>query len=120
MVVLGMSNSRIKDFFDIAHLAKRFPFEGSILTESIKRTFERRKTPIPDTLPIALEDRFWDLPLRRTQVAAFVRRTRLQATYEDAKQLSSLLREFLAKPLTQITLSKDFSLNWKPGGPWRA
>lgn len=119
MVVLGMGNSRIKDFFDIVHLAEQFPFKGSILTESIKRTFKRRKTPIPDTLPIALEDRFWDLPVRKIQVAAFVRRTRLQSTFEEARMKSHLLREFLGEPLIHADRPNEFRLQWNPGGPWK-
>ena len=38
MVVLGQRNSRIKDFFDVQHLAEHRGFEGAVLVESIRRT----------------------------------------------------------------------------------
>jgi len=43
LVVLGDRNSRSR-FLDLHHLAQRFEFDRLILTESIRRTFERRKT----------------------------------------------------------------------------
>jgi hypothetical protein len=47
MVVLGDRNSRIKDFFDLHHLASRFEFDRATFAEAVRRTFERRRTPIP-------------------------------------------------------------------------
>lgn len=47
MIVLGDRNSRIKDFFDLYHLARDFEFDRATLTESVRKTFARRRTPIP-------------------------------------------------------------------------
>ncbi len=54
MVMLGQRNTRIKDFFDVHHLAEHRGFEGPTLVESIRRTFARRGTPIPAEEPVAL------------------------------------------------------------------
>ena len=51
MVVLGDRNSRIKDFFDLHFLASQFEVDRATLTEAIRRTFERRRTPIPSEPP---------------------------------------------------------------------
>ncbi len=61
MVVLSARNSRIKDFFDIHHLATHFAFDGAELAEAIRRTFTRRKTPIPDGIPVGLTDEYWEV-----------------------------------------------------------
>jgi hypothetical protein len=42
MVKLGMLNIRMKDFYDIWFLSRRFDFNGETLVEAI----ERRKTPL--------------------------------------------------------------------------
>jgi hypothetical protein len=42
MVKLGIANSRMKDFFDLAVLAWGFPFSGRVLRDAIAATFERR------------------------------------------------------------------------------
>ena len=48
MVTLGAINSRMKDFYDLWLLARKFDFEGSALAERIGKTFARRETPIPN------------------------------------------------------------------------
>jgi predicted nucleotidyltransferase component of viral defense system len=47
MVQLGMANSRMKDFYDVAVLARDFDFDGALLARAMRATFERRKTPLP-------------------------------------------------------------------------
>ena len=51
MVQLGMANSRMKDFYDVAVLARDYDFEGDILVRAIRATFERRQTPLPTANP---------------------------------------------------------------------
>ena len=59
MVVLGIANTRMKDFYDLSTLAREFAFDRAQLARAIKATFERRKTPLPDGLPIAFQEEFW-------------------------------------------------------------
>ena len=54
MVVLGARNSRMRGFFDVYSLATRRSFDGDRLVDAIAATFERRKTSIPESSPIAL------------------------------------------------------------------
>src|SRR5690348_4981467 len=54
MVILDMANSRMKDFYDIWFMSKRWPFNLGTLSSAIASTFERRSTPLPDQLPTAL------------------------------------------------------------------
>ena len=44
MVEHGVRNSRVKDLWDLAHLARRFPFDGEVLRTAITETFRRRGT----------------------------------------------------------------------------
>jgi len=71
MVVLGDRNSRIKDFFDLHHLASRFEFDRATLAEAVRRTFERRRTPIPAEDPLGLTPAYWENPSRPAQMRAF-------------------------------------------------
>ncbi|MHB1096228.1 MAG: nucleotidyl transferase AbiEii/AbiGii toxin family protein [Gemmatimonadaceae bacterium] len=54
MVVLGEANSRMRDFFDIHALAQHARFEGDVRARALYATFERRRTPVPESLPLAL------------------------------------------------------------------
>ena len=65
--LLGMANSRMKDFYDVAVLARDFDFEGDLLIRAIRATFERRKTSLPTTLPVALTTTFSEDPTKNTQ-----------------------------------------------------
>jgi hypothetical protein len=48
MVMLGIANSRMKDFYDVYVLARDFSFDGAVLRRAVVATFDRRKTGIPD------------------------------------------------------------------------
>jgi hypothetical protein len=72
MVMLGISNSRMKDFFDLWLLANRFAFDGPSLCHAIQATFRRRKTSLPATPPLALTSAFGTDGAKMKQWAAFV------------------------------------------------
>ena len=57
--MLGMANSRMKDFFDLWMLAEQFEFDGEVLARAIRATFDRRRTPLPGAVPLALTDEFF-------------------------------------------------------------
>ena len=60
MVRLALANSRMKDFFDIHGLAITRPFDGDTLRLALAATFERRQTPLPSEIPLALTKEFGD------------------------------------------------------------
>jgi len=47
-VVLGIRNSRMKDFFDLLWLSRLFQFDSNTLTTAIQATFKRRRTELPE------------------------------------------------------------------------
>ena len=113
MVVLGDRNSRIKDFFDLHHLATRFEFDRATLTEAVRRTFTRRHTPIPAEQPIALEN-----VSRPTQMRAFARRSRIAIPENFADECTRMLGTFLWPVLEDLSSGRAPVGTWPPGGPW--
>lgn len=120
MVVFGIANSRIKDFFDLHYLAMHFSFDGPQLTEAVRRTFERRQTPYPAGEPVGLSDAFWDLAGRDAHVRAFARRSRLDVDLASARELLPILRRFLLPLLEALGAGRAFRGGWPKGGPWIA
>jgi hypothetical protein len=118
MVVLGDRNSRIKDFFDLHHLATRFEFDRATLAEAIRRTFARRHTPIPEQQPIALTHEYWENPSRPTQVRAFARRARIAVPEDFADLCTRTLGTFLWPVLEDLSSGRTPAGTWAPGGPW--
>ncbi len=120
MVVLGQRNSRIKDFFDVHHLAEHRGFEGAVLAESIRRTFERRGTPIPGEEPVALTSAYWEDPAREVQIRAFGRRAGIPVSPRVARDMLPLLRAFLLPVLDDVSRGTSRLGEWPPGGPWQS
>ena len=119
MVVLGDRNSRIKDFFDLHHLAARFEFDRVTLGEAVRRTFARRRTPIPTERPIGLTPAYWENPSRPAQVRAFARRAGLALSGPPAEEFARLLGAFLWPILDDLHHGERNEGTWPPGGPWR-
>lgn len=120
MVVLGDRNSRIKDFFDLHYLASHFEFDRATLAESIRRTFERRRTPIPAEEPIGLTPAFWENPTRPAQVRAFARRAGLTVASKPGDEFVGLLGVFLLPVLEDLRRGDERTGTWVPGGAWRS
>lgn len=118
MVALGMPNSRMKDFYDLWMIARHFTFEGSILIEAIKATFDRRKTRVPEATPIALSDEFAMDQDKRLQWKAFLKRNALENAAPDLAQIVHELRAFLMPPILAATRDEAFHLSWTHGAPW--
>jgi hypothetical protein len=119
LVVLGDRNSRIKDFFDLHHLASRFEFDRATVAEAVRRTFARRRTPIPVDEPIGLTLAFWENPSRPAQVRAFARRAGLALAEPFADEFVRVLGTFLSPIFSDLRVGTTRNATWVPGGPWR-
>ena len=64
MVKLDLENSRMKDFYDIWLLSREFEFDGTTLGAAITATFQRRKSDLAATVPVALTVEFAEHPLK--------------------------------------------------------
>lgn len=117
MVVLGDRNSRIKDFFDLHYLARSFEFDRATLTGAVRRTFERRQTPIPVEAPIGLTLACWENPSRPAQVRAFARRAGLAVPDNPGSEFVELLGAFLLPILDDLRRGDGPKGTWSPGGP---
>ena len=117
MVALGILNSRMKDFYDVWHLAQHDAFDGPTLTEAVRATFERRGTPLPAGAPLALADEFAADTGKQTQWRAFVRRGRLSDEGALAEVVDGL-RTFLLPVLDAARREFGLDARWQPGGPW--
>jgi len=116
LVDKGLSNSRMKDFFDIRFLARNFSFEAETLGKAIASTFERRRTSLPTEVPIALTTAF-SAEARAVQWKAFLRKSDLPA--EPLAPVIEEIANFLWPLCQQLHQEDPCSLRWLPGGPWR-
>ncbi len=105
MVTLGMKNSRLKDFFDIWLLTECFDFDFAILKQAVERTFERRKTQIPSSIPLALTKEFTEDRMKLSQWSAFLRKIKPEQCPDSFEVATKRILEFLAPVFISPTIT---------------
>lgn len=120
MVRLGPVNTRMKDFWDVAALARQFSFDGETLRTAIDETLRRRGTLLTSELPPSLRPDFYQDPARIQQWEAF--QERASATVDTPSRFDEVgerVREFLAVIRESLVEDEPFTRVWPAGGPWQ-
>ncbi|MBY4594055.1 nucleotidyl transferase AbiEii/AbiGii toxin family protein [Ottowia caeni] len=95
MCLLGMANTRMKDYFDLWVLLTEDALESTELRRAIGATFARRQLQVPDTTPSGLSDAFARDAVKTAQWIAFLKKNRLQAL--NLVDVVTLLRDEFQK-----------------------
>jgi hypothetical protein len=77
--VLGLGNTRMKDFFDLYIMFGDIGLDDEEMRQAIEATFARRRTDMPTECPIGLTDAFAQDAVKQVQWGAFLRKNKLQA-----------------------------------------
>jgi hypothetical protein len=115
-VRLGEANTRMKDFFDLWFLSRKFFFEGKLLRDAIARTFARREMELPQILPASLASDFAER--KAATWAVFVRRNGLGNL--DMTVALEAIRAFAWPALEAARSASAFELRWSPARGWEA
>ncbi len=119
MVQLGALNSRMKDFYDIWLLMRRFDFQGSILTEALKRTFEQRKIDLPQGSKLLADEIYDERSDRQTLWKAFLTKGGIKHAPDKLATTAKEIKKFLIEPLGAFNKGIKFNKEWKVPGPWK-
>lgn len=111
MVLLRILNSRMKDFYDLWFLSSHFDFDGGALSESMKRTFQRRKTAI-EAEPEALTSRFASDTRKLQQWNAFSAGLKAQSELPTFPGVIAAIGAFVAPVLHHLHKNKVFNAKW--------
>lgn len=93
--LLGMANTRMKDYFDLWVLLTEGVLKSTELRHAIDATFTRRQLQVPDTTPTGLSDAFARDALKTAQWTAFLKKNRLAAL--NLVDVVTLLRDEFEK-----------------------
>lgn len=117
MVVLGQANSRMKDFYDLAVIARRTDLDGKTLANAIAATFARRATALPDVRSLALTPGFSEDPGKLRQWQGFLNKNKI--TTSALPQTIELLTCLLWPP-TEAARGIEVAMTWKAADlAWR-
>ena len=102
-------SSRMKDYYDIYYLANKFDFDGAMLTEALKKTFENRghSFTIEQFEQVMSFDN--DEAMQK-KWKAFVRK--IDTKTDDYSTVLKTIKAFLTKPFTAIAESKELTKQW--------
>ena len=118
MIEFGLFSTRLKDYFDICHLARTRAFDGSTLQDAMRATFDRRNTTYPKKRVEALGQEFVEDSAKQMQWVAFQRRAGLDP--EELRIVVETVRDFVEPVVVATGSGRPFNRQWPPGGPWRA
>ncbi|HUF75543.1 MAG TPA: nucleotidyl transferase AbiEii/AbiGii toxin family protein [Longimicrobiales bacterium] len=119
MVVLGRANSRYKDYYDLRELSRALDFDGPTLLESLRRTFARRATTLPDGPMEGLSEEFARDSLNGTRWQAFLAKGRLRVDEASLLGVVVSIRRFAEPVLGAAREDQPFYQHWPRGGPWQ-
>lgn len=109
-------SSRMKDYYNIYYLANKFDFDGEVLTEALKKTFENRGHAF------TIEQfeqvmRFADDSAMQKKWKAFCHKIDTQT--DDFNTVLKIIEMFLTKPFTVAVKSEEFTEKWSAAdGEW--
>jgi hypothetical protein len=112
MVMLGQANSRMKDFFDLAVIARRTALDGGTLAAAIAATFARRQTDLPTERPLALTKGFSEDAAKLRQWQAFLHKNRIEAA--GLNETVALLDDLLWPPTQVAAAGSQATATWRP------
>jgi predicted nucleotidyltransferase component of viral defense system len=94
-VKLGMVNSRMKDFYDLLVIFRRFRYDDGTLARAIGETFARRGTPLPRIVPQGLSDEFGSDPTANRRWREFLTLKQLASEPTDFAVVIRTVRDRL-------------------------
>ncbi len=106
----------MKDYYDIYYLANKFDFDGKVLTEALKKTFENRGHSFTvEQFEQVMS--FADDSAMQKKWKAFCRK--IDTKTDDFNTVLKIIEAFLTKPLTVAVECKEFTEKWSAAdGEW--
>lgn len=99
IVLLGMTNSRMKDYYDLSVLLERETLDVDLLAKAIRATFERRGLAIPVGRPVGLSDEFAEDASRQSLWRTFLKKNEFE--YNPLSATVERIRKALEAALTR-------------------
>lgn len=80
IVLLGMANTRLKDYLDLVTLFERETLDSNMLARALENTFRHRGTALPEKLPAGLTEAFSNDPGKQKMWQSLLQKNDLPAT----------------------------------------
>lgn len=102
MIKLGALNSRMKDFYDVWLLIRKFDFKPEQLAKALEKTFEHRKTGFPEGDKLFADEIYDNKSDRQKLWMAFLKKNNIKTAPEKLSVAAEIIERFLTKPIGLI------------------
>lgn len=102
-------SSRMKDYYDIYYLANKFDFDGKVLTEALRRTFQNREHNFTSE-QFERVMRFDNDEAMQKKWKAFVRK--IDTKTDDYNVVLRTIKSFLTKPFYAVVKNSEYDEQW--------
>ncbi len=116
--MLGVANTRMKDYYDVVSLCRAHAFDGATLAAAITNTFAHRNTPLPRRRPAALTTAFGTDANKARQWQALLSRIGFAGAPIEFSETIAEIQSFLW-PVSEAARGGHPSQQaWLPGIGW--
>ena len=118
MAYFGITNSRMKDFYNIWMLSRVFEFKGDVLSKAIFETFNKRNSPLDATAAV-FDDSFASEKEKISQWGGFLEKAKLDDAPEFFQDVVSVIKLFIHPVVSSLAEGIEFKGDWIAPGPWK-
>jgi len=113
----GLTNSRLKDYYDLWLLSETHHFVGSELAAAIGATFASRETLLLPEVPPGLTEAFYANPGAQNRWRSFLATKRIEAPTDLADACEAIVA-FIMPPAIAAAAGSPYSSIWDPASGW--
>jgi hypothetical protein len=116
MVSRGMTNTRLKDYYDVWTLARTQEFAGGSLAAAIRATFARRQTVLPRDEPLALSAAF--VVQRQSEWRTYLKRNRIDDAPAEFEAVVDQIAQLVRPAIAAARETRAWTNQWNPQSGW--
>ena len=108
----GLANTRLKDFFDLEAISRRFAFQGQTLSQAIAITFQSRGRSLPQEVPVALTVKYTTDPEKLRIWREFYIKAQIREVPKSLSEVAENIQRFVMPVCLAITTGQRFNQMW--------
>lgn len=117
IVARGLTNSRLRDYYDLWLLPTLRSYDGSELAAALAATFGHRGTALPTEVPPGLSDAYFGTLAAQAGWRSFLTNRVIEAP-SDLSDVCEAIIVFIMPPVAAAAAGQSFEKTWKPSDGW--
>jgi hypothetical protein len=117
MVSRGLTNSRLRDYYDLWLLPTLRSYDGSELAAALAATFRHCGAALPTEVPPGLSDAYFGTSAAQAGWRSFLTNRVIEAPSELSDVCEAIIA-FMMPPTAAVAAGQWFERTWKPSRGW--